>query len=118
VTAVADGARVAGRNAVSTRALEKTVRAIAAHRLGVKADAVSVKLTDDSGLLAVAITGPLRMQPLRSEHRGDGIMTRIQAARVAIRDDVTTIADSRVGLVDVTISSAIISDETETRRVK
>jgi hypothetical protein len=115
---VTDVARIDGRNAVSTRALERTVRAIAAQHLGVKVDAVSVQLADDGGLLAVAITGPLKMQPLRSEDRGDGILTRIQAARAAIRDDITTIADSRVGLVDVTISSVIISDTSATRRVK
>lgn len=113
-----DVARVDGRNAVSTRALERTVRAIAAQHLGVKADAVNVRLTDDGGLLGVAITGPLKMQPLRSEDRGDGIMTRIQVARSGIRDGIMTIADSRVGRVDVTVSSAIISETSATRRVK
>jgi hypothetical protein len=102
---------VDGRIAVTTRALQRTVTAIAAERLGVPAKDVSVTLTDDRGLLSIAVTGPLRVAPLRDPQRGAGVLTRIENARVGIRDDVTEILGSRVGLVSVSVSRAVILEE-------
>ena len=100
-----------GRVAVSARALEHTIAAIAAGHLGVAVKDVSIKLTDDAGLLSIAVTGPLRLSPLRSPNRGPGVLARIAAARAGIRDDVTTIAGSKVGRVSVTVSRAVLLEE-------
>jgi hypothetical protein len=99
---------VDGRVAVTTRALERTVTAIAADRLGVPAKDVKITLTDDRGRLSVAVTGPLRVAALRDPQRGPGVLTRIATARSGIRDDVTTILGSTVGTVSVTVSRAVI----------
>lgn len=104
-----------GRVAVTTRALERTVTAIAAGRLGVPVRDVSVTLSDDRGLLSIAVTGPMRVAALRDPQRGPGVMTRIETARLGIRDDVTTILGSAVGRVSVHVSRAVIVHEKRVR---
>ena len=100
-----------GRVAISTRAMERTVLAIAASRLGVPAADVSVRLTDDAGLLAIAVSGPMRLAPLRSPARTAGALTRIAEARAGIREDVTRIAGTEVRTVAVTITRAVVTQE-------
>jgi hypothetical protein len=107
--------RLNGRVAVSTRALERTVTAVAATRLGVPFADVSVRLVDDAGLLGIAITGPLRLPPLRSPAPTAGALTRIAEARAQIRDDVTRIAGAQVRTVTVAITRAVVQQE---RRVR
>jgi hypothetical protein len=70
-----------------------------------------VTLTDDAGLLSVTVIGPIRVRPLRSASADPSLPVRIEAVRVAIRDDVTTIVGSEVGLVSVDVSRAVIIDE-------
>ena len=104
-----------GRVSVSTRALERTVTAVAAGHLGVPAGDVRVRLTDDAGLLAIAVSGPLRLAPLRSPVRGAGVLSRIAEARAGISDDVTRIAATGVRTVSVSITRAVVLEE---RRVR
>ena len=106
---------VGGRVAVTARALERTITAIAAERLGVAASEVSIRLMDDAGLLSVTVAGPVRLPPLRAADRGSALPARILAARTGIRDDVTRIAGSHVGTVGVTITRAQVVEE---RRVR
>jgi hypothetical protein len=106
---------IGGRVAISARALERTVTAIAAARLGVSPRDVTVRLTDDAGLLAIAVSGPVRLAPLRSPRRGEGIPARILDARAGIRDDVTAIAGAHVGTVAVSLTRVQLSEE---RRVR
>ena len=110
-----DDVLVEGRVAVSTRALERTVSAIAAGRLGVPVRDVVIRLTDDRGLLSIAVTGPLRVGALRDPQRGPGVMTRIATAREGIREDVTSILGSTVGRVSVTVSRAVILEQKRVR---
>ena len=104
-----------GRVSVTARALQRTVTAIAAGHLGVPVGDVSVRLVDDAGLLGIAITGPLRLPPLRSPNRGSGALTRVQAARQGIRSDVASIAGTAVGSVSVSITRAIVIAEKRVR---
>ncbi|TBN58199.1 hypothetical protein EYE40_12805 [Glaciihabitans arcticus] len=104
-----------GRVSISARALERTVTAIAASRLGVAASEVNVRLTDDSGLLAVAVAAPIGIPPLRSTNPGRALPERIVDARSQIRDDVTRIAGATVGTVALTITRARMLEE---RRVR
>lgn len=104
-----------GRVSVTARALQRTVAAIAAGRLGVPVSDVSVRLVDDAGLLGIAVTGPLRLPPLRSPSRGLGAVSRVQAARQGIRSEVAAIAGSTVGTVTVSITRAIVIAEKRVR---
>jgi len=104
-----------GRVSVTARALQRTVTAIAAGHLGVPVSNVSVRLVDDGGLLGIAVTGPLRLPPLRSPNRGSGAVSRVQVARADIRSDVASIAGSAVGSVTVTITRAIVIAEKRVR---
>lgn len=106
---------IQGRVAVSARAMERTVLAIAASRLGVPAGDVRVRLTDDAGLLAIAVSGPMRLAPLRSPAPTAGALTRIAEARAGIREDVTRIAGTQVRTVTVAITRAVVQQE---RRVR
>jgi len=104
-----------GRVSVTARALQRTVTAIAAGHLGVPVADVSVRLVDDAGALGIAVTGPLRLPPLRSPNRGPGALTRLQAARQGIRTDVASIAGSTVGTVTVSVTRAIVIAEKRVR---
>jgi len=106
---------VGGRVAITAHALERTVTAIAATRLGVAAKDVTVRLTDDSGLLAVDIASPLGVPSLRSTRGGPTVPERIVDARRGIRDDVTRIAGAQVGTVALSITRAHLIEE---RRVR
>ena len=106
---------IQGRVDISARALERTVVAIAASHLGVPTKEVSVRLADDSGLLSIAISAPVRLPPLRSPSRGAGIPARIVDARSGIRADVTTIAGAVVGTVGVSITKAHVVEERSVR---
>ena len=106
---------VAGRVSVTSRALERTITAISAARLGVAAGEVRVRLSDDSGLLSVAVSGPVRVPPLAARETGESLPARIRAARSGIRDDVTRIAGAQVGTVALSITRAHLIEE---RRVR
>lgn len=103
-----------GRIAVTARALSSTVTAIAARHLGTTPRETSVRLADVDGLLAVSVSAPLAVPPLRAHDDGPGIPTRIAVARDAIERDVLAIAGSRVGRVSVEITRVHII---EPRRV-
>jgi len=106
---------VAGRVAITERALERTVMAIAAGHLRVPITAVRVQLADDAGLLAVAVTAPVRTAPLRAPGRGDGMVTVVQGARSGIRDDITIITGRTVSRVSITVSRAEVFEEKRAR---
>ena len=104
----------AGRTAISRRALERTVGAVAAEHLQVAPSAVDVRLTDDAGLLAVAIASPLRIESLGGTSPGSGVLSRANIARPLIRDEVTRLTGSTVSSVTVRVTRAEI---VEYRRV-
>ena len=104
----------AGRTAISRRALERTVGAIAAQHLEVEPSSVDVRLSDDAGLLAVAIASPARIEALGGTSPGSGVLSRTNIARPLIRDEVTRLTGSTVSSVSVRVTRAEI---TENRRV-
>jgi len=108
-------AELGGRVAISTRALERTVTAIAASRLGVSSSDVKIRLMDDAGLLSVAVSAPVRMPPLRANTSGETLPARVLAARAGIREDITRIAGAHVGTVGVTVTRVNLEVE---RRVR
>ena len=108
-------AELGGRVAISTRALERTVTAIAASRLGVSSSDVKIRLMDDAGLLSVTVSAPVRMPPLRANTSGETLPARVLAARAGIREDITRIAGAHVGTVGVTVTRVNLEVE---RRVR
>ena len=106
---------IPGRVSISGRALERTTAAIAAGALRVPVATVRVALTDQAGLLGVSVTAPVRAMPLRSTEPEAGILTRVQAARRDIRDELTEISGRTVGRVNITIARAEIREEKRIR---
>lgn len=100
----------AGRIDITRRALERTVTAVAAERLGVRGSLVSVKLDDHRGDLAVSITSPLGVGRASA-----GLLTRGADARESIARDVTTLTGSTVGTITLRLTRAITITE---RRVQ
>lgn len=101
---------VAGRVAVTPRALTSVARGVAASRLGVAASAVSVHLSDAAGLLAVTVAAPVRL----TADPGEGLIARSGAARAEIARDITEITGSTVGSVRLRVTNV---QRDETRRV-
>ena len=111
---------VPGLVAVSSRALERTAVAVAAGALGVDVSTVRVRLADEAGSLGVSVTAPLRVAALRGDvPRGevpsDGILTRLQAARHDIRNELTAITGRSIGTVSVAVTRAEVREEKRVR---
>jgi len=104
-----------GLSSISSRALERTAGAVAAGALGVDVSAVRVRLADESGELGVSVTAPLRVAALRSDVPSEGILTRVQAARHGIRDELSAITGRSIGTVSVAITRADIRQEMRVR---
>lgn len=98
----------AGRTAISRKALERTVSAVAAEHLQVSPASIDVRLSDDAGLLAVAIASPLRVESLGGTSPGAGVLSRTNIARPLIRDEVTRLTGSTVSTVSVRVTRAEI----------
>jgi len=104
---------IAGRVSVTPRALERVARGVAAQHLGVEASRVAVQLSDTNGLLAVAVSGPLRSAPFTGVD-APGLVSLSDQARANIMRDVTTLGGAQVGTVSLRVTGV---DIVETRRV-
>ena len=102
---------VAGRTAIAPRALELVARGVAADRLAVDVANVSIRLGDTNGLLAVAVTAPVRSAPLGSRRTGQGLVTRSEQARADIAYDIARLTGSEVGNVTLRITGVQIEKE-------
>jgi len=104
-----------GLVAITSKALERTAVAVAADVLGVAVSTVRVTLADEAGVLGVRVSAPLRVAGLRSGQPSDGILTRVQAARFGIRQQLTAITGREIGRVNVAITRADVKEETRVR---
>ncbi|WP_440709523.1 hypothetical protein [Herbiconiux sp. YIM B11900] len=108
-----------GRNRITAKALNRIVSAIAAEALDVEGLGVGVELGDDKGLLAVAVTSPIRVPSLEgiraagSLPAGSGgtVLERAGAAQDSIRDRVPALTGSTVGRVTVRVARVDIRSE-------
>lgn len=101
---------VAGRTAIAPRALELVARGVAADRLAVDVAKVSIRLGDTNGFLAVAVTAPVRSEPLGS-HRSEGLISKTEQARADIAYDIARLTGSEVGNVTLRITGVQIENE-------
>jgi len=102
---------VPGRTDVTSRALERTVSAISAQRLGVPVRDVSVKLGDDHGRLGVEVVAPVPLRGLRAAGPQTPLVSGAQDARADIRESVTELTGRQVGDLSLRISRATIAPE-------
>jgi hypothetical protein len=108
----ADFRQLAGHNRVSTQALTSVAKAAAAEFFSVEPSEVRVTWSDDSGLLALALSLPAAVPPLsvlirdpaRLERLGGSLWDRAVAAKGHVRDRVTSLTGAEVSRVDVRIT--------------
>lgn len=98
MVATSDSTDVVGRTAVSATALRSAARAVAANALMVSAGEVSCRLSDDRGRLVVELELPAHL-PLV------GLASRLDAARVAVRDRFAEISGAELAAVRLRISA-------------
>lgn len=101
---------IPGSIAISARALNQTVRAIAADELRVNTKDVVVKLADDHGLLAVTVASPLRVPRLGSTGNS-GIVQRCESARNGIHTRTTDLTGGRVRTVTIRVTRGQVMEE-------
>ncbi|WP_066039646.1 hypothetical protein [Herbiconiux solani] len=113
----------AGRNRITSRALNRVVAAVTADALGVEASRVGVALADEKGLLVLTVTTPIRVVSLNRvaeeravvERAGGSIVSRAARAQETIRDRVNALTGSAVARVTVRLSAADIQKEERVR---
>ena len=113
----------AGRNRITSRALNRVVAAVTADALGVEASRVGVDLADEKGLLVLTVTTPIRVVSLNRvaeeraavERAGGSIVSRAARAQETIRDRVNALTGSAVARVTVRLSAADIQKEGRVR---
>jgi hypothetical protein len=112
-----------GRNRITAKALDRIVSAVAAEALEVDARSVGVELGDDRGLLAVAVTSPIRVPSLEGIRAagslpagtGGTVLERAAAAQDSIRERVRALTGSTVGRVTVRVARVDIRSEKRVR---
>ncbi|MGY6497514.1 MAG: hypothetical protein ACXIUP_04735 [Microcella sp.] len=91
-------ADVVGRTAISATALRSAARAVAATALHVARGDVTCRLSDDGGRLVVELELPAHLSLM-------GLASRLDAARVAVRDRFATISGADIAAVRLRISA-------------
>ena len=105
------GVTVPGRTDVTSRALERTVSAVSAQRLGVPVRDVSVTLGDDSGRLGIQVAAPITVAGLRVAGDQTRLVSTAQDARADIRETVTELTGRQVGDLNLRITRATIASK-------
>lgn len=116
--AVDTATSLAGHNRISTQALTTLAQAAAAEALGVAAGDIRADWSDDDGLLALSIVGPISIpslsEVLRDTRRvaafGGSIWDRAVAAKGFVLERVTRFSGSQLSRVDIRISGAHITE--------
>ncbi|MBO1268978.1 hypothetical protein [Arthrobacter cavernae] len=116
--AVDTATSLAGHNRISTQALTTLAQAAAAEALGVAASDIRADWSDDDGLLALSIVGPISVpslnEVLRDARRvagfGGSIWDRAVAAKGLVLERVTRLSGSQLSRVDIRISGAHITE--------
>lgn len=105
--------RIPGVVTVTERALRRLFSALAADELGVTADDVDARVSDERGRLAVRLAGPIRLAPLGAA-RGASVLATADSVRTRILDDGQRLTGAAVGSVRLRVTGTRIQ---QTRRV-
>ncbi|KQQ10182.1 hypothetical protein [Rathayibacter sp. Leaf296] len=103
----ATGAPVAGTVTVSVRSIERTALAVVHEELGVEVSAIRVRLSDDRGGLALAVTTPVVVDPDPVSAPGaDGgnLLDRLHRDRARIAARMQALTGRTVTRVDVRVT--------------
>lgn len=107
--------QIPGHTQLTAKALNRLATAIAAEQLGVKGGSVRVGVTDSAGLLAVQVTGPIRLAPLgaleyrSSEQQHTPLLERVEQIRAAVAERLTALTGRRVASVILECTSAEVA---------
>lgn len=116
--AVDTATSLAGHNRISTQALTTLAQLAAAEAMGVAASDIRADWSDDDGLLALSIVGPISIpslsEVLRDPRRvagfGGSIWDRAVTAKGFVLERVTRLSGSQLSRVDIRISGAHITE--------
>jgi CO/xanthine dehydrogenase Mo-binding subunit len=115
-TGAADAAGAArGRTRVTSKAITRVATALGAEALGVSTRSVSVRLSDDNGMLAVTLSGPIRVPALNdllgvgsastgsagAVVTGETILERCERAQQHIREVTASLTGAEISRVTV-----------------
>lgn len=98
---------VAGAVTITVRSLERTALAIVHDELDVEVSAIRVRLSDDHGGLALAVTSPVVLGPAPAEAPGapgGGLLDRLHRDRSRIASRMEALTGRRVTRVDITVT--------------
>ncbi|RRD60475.1 hypothetical protein [Leucobacter sp. OH1287] len=106
--------QIPGHTQLTAKALNRLATAIAAEQLGVKGGSVRVGVTDSAGLLAVQVTGPIRLAPLgaleySSSEQHTPLLERVEQIRAAVAERLTALTGRRVASVILECTSAEVA---------
>jgi len=109
---------LAGHTRISTQALTSVAQAAAAEALGVAPQEIRAEWSDDDGLLALSLAGPISVpsltavlrDPARVEVFGGSVWDRAVAAKAEILLRVTELSGALLSRVDIRISGASMSE--------
>ncbi|AZZ56135.1 hypothetical protein [Rathayibacter iranicus] len=91
---------VAGTVTITTRSLERAAVAIVHEELGVEVSAIRVRLSDDRGGLALAVTAPVVLE----QETGDSLLDRLHRDRSRIASRMQVLTGRTVTRVDVRVT--------------
>lgn len=101
----ATGAPVAGTVTVSVRSIERTALAVVHEELGVEVSAIRVRLSDDRGGLALAVTTPVVVDPVSTPGaEGGNLLDRLHRDRARIAARMQALTGRTVTRVDVRVT--------------
>jgi len=104
-----DGTSPAGRVSLSSKAIERTLGALAAEELGVPADTSGVRLHDAGGRLGVAVTAPVALG------RGRTVLAAAEAAQRRVLADGPTLTGAQISTARIRVTGL---HDAEPRRVR
>ena len=102
-----DATAVPGRVEITAKALTALARAVAAERLGVPAKRLRVGLDDDSGSIALDVTGPVREQP--------DVVPAVTTAADGIKRRVGELSGRHVGRMHIELPGLVREHEGRVR---
>ncbi|UFS58266.1 hypothetical protein [Subtercola endophyticus] len=116
-----DRAGSRGRTRVTSKAITRVATALGAEALDVAIRSVSVRLSDDNGMLAVTVSGPIRVSALNDlvdaavVSPGETILERCERAQSHIREVTSALTGASISRVTVHLTGI---ETTQKERVK
>ncbi|NQX04506.1 hypothetical protein HQQ82_06800 [Rathayibacter sp. VKM Ac-2856] len=104
-----------GTVTISVRSLERMAVAIVHEELGVEVSAIRVRLSDDSGGLALAVSAPVAAEPSGSGAAEGSLLDRLHRDRAAIASRMGALTGRTVSRVDLRVTGTRTPSRTPRR---